>query len=70
MLLVSFSQKVTMQRALHIHSQTQAGYTRLTLLLAEKNLHMRMKVPSTSLPNHTSLASLVSTKKKNTSDTF
>ena len=59
----SFSQKITMRRALRIHSHSHAGCMRLTLSVGGKNSGMRMKVPSTSLLHHTSRASLVSAGK-------
>jgi len=54
-------------RALRIHSH--AGCTRLTLSAGGKKPRMYAKVPSTSLPQHTSCASLVFAEKI-TSDSF
>lgn len=60
----SFSQKITMQWALRMHSHSRAGCMQLTLSAGgEKNPRMRMKVSSTSLPQRTSRASLVSAEK-------
>jgi len=58
----SFLQKITKRHALHIHTHTLAACDS-RCLLAGKNPCMRMKVPSTSLPQHTSRASSVSMEK-------